>query len=393
MQKICNSETNIIQPPYIIKILLTFCYVLSVYRFILNIKKLLRSFMLVAADLCGQILGGLFMSEYESFVAENCGGAFTQSEMWAEVKNNWKCERLTVKDSNGQIKASVQILIKEVPFLRSAFMYAPRGIIGDYSDKHLMERVMEQVGEIRRRHNAFMLKIDPMITEDNVAAIKMIEELGFVRSSKDEDSLIQCMNNYVLDINGRTEEEILASFHKKWRYNINLAQRKGVVCGYYGVEKLDDFYFLLKETAKRDGFNIRSEEYLEKILNSFGEHCRLYMCYLNGTPLSGAIAINYGGRVSYLYGASSDKMRNVMPCYLMQWNMIKWAVESGCTKYDFMGIPHFYDENHPNYGVYRFKKGFNGEVVTYAGEFDYIYRPAVKAIVSAGFKLLHMPEL
>lgn len=333
------------------------------------------------------------MSKYESFVADKGGGAFTQSEMWAKVKNNWKCERLTVKDSNGQIKASVQILIKEIPFLRTAFLYAPRGIIGDYSDKQLMERVMKQVEEIKRKYNAFMLKIDPMITEDNAVAIKTIEEMGFVRSLKDEDSLIQCMNNYVLDINGRTEEELFASFHKKWRYNINLAQRKGVKCGYYGAEKLNDFYFLLKETAKRDGFNIRSEEYLEKILNSFGEHCRLYMCYLDGTPLSGAIAINYGGRVSYLYGASSDKMRNVMPCYLMQWNMIRWAVQSGCAKYDFMGIPHFYDENHPNYGVYRFKKGFNGDVVTYAGEFDYIYRPVLKAIISAGFKLLHLPEL
>lgn len=93
------------------------------------------------------------------------------------------------------------------------------------------------------------------------------------------------------------------------------------------------------------------------------------MCYYNGEPLSGAVATQYAGKTCYVYGASTAQHRNVMPNYLMQWNMICWAVENGCSIYDFQGIPFYKNENHPNYGVYRFKQGFNGEVLTYAGEF------------------------
>jgi len=71
-----------------------------------------------------------------------------------------------------------------------------------------------------------------------------------------------------------------------------------------------------------------------------------------------------------------------MPNYLMQWNMIKWAIESQCDIYDFMGIPHCDEENHSNYGVYRFKKGFNGEIVKYAGEFDYIFSNVKHTVIS-----------
>ena len=117
------------------------------------------------------------------------------------------------------------------------------------------------------------------------------------------------------------------------------------------------------------------------------------MCYFPQgiIPLSGAIAVCYGDRVSYVYGASTAKHRNLMPNYLMQWQMISWAIESGCRIYDFMGVPHFEDESHPNYGVYRFKKGFNGTAVTYAGEFNLIlsgqkYRLARNILRMKGYK-------
>lgn len=70
-----------------------------------------------------------------------------------------------------------------------------------------------------------------------------------------------------------------------------------------------------------------------------------------------------------------------MPNHLMQWTMIQWAIENGCFLYDFQGIPGYTDENDPNYGIYKFKKGFNGEVVEFAGEFDRIYSPFWKGTV------------
>ena len=109
------------------------------------------------------------------------------------------------------------------------------------------------------------------------------------------------------------------------------------------------------------------------MLDALGEHCRLYLCYHEGVPLSGAVATQFAGKTCYVYGASSNEHRNLMPNYLMQWTMIQWAIENGCFVYDFQGIPYYFDETHPNYGVYRFKRGFNGQVVVLAGEFDYVF--------------------
>lgn len=103
------------------------------------------------------------------------------------------------------------------------------------------------------------------------------------------------------------------------------------------------------------------------------------MCYaeIGGvkTPLSGAVSVNYGERFTYVYGASSDFWRNYCSSYLMQQTMIKAACDGGCDIYDFGGVPFYYDESRPEYGMYRFKKGFGGEVTAYAGEFAKIYRP------------------
>lgn len=328
------------------------------------------------------------MSEFEDYVEAYPLAYFTQSEMWASVKSDWVAEHVAVTDSFGRITGAAQILIKRVPLLNISFMYAPRGPICNYHSLFAVENFMKEVDRIQQKYNGFMLKIDPLVDSSDTKAIENLLHCGFnFTPNVNDDKTVQCRSNYILRLSGRGEEEILNSFHKKWRYNIRLSQRKEVVCNYYGTDKLDDFYALLIETAERDKFNIRSKGYFKRIMESFGEKCRLYMCYYRDIPLSGAIAINYGGRVSYLYGASTQKLRNLMPCYLMQWNMIKWAIDTGCEIYDFMGVPHYDDETHPNYGVYRFKKGFNGEVVSYAGEFDYIFYPKRKSLVSAALKM------
>ena len=75
----------------------------------------------------------------------------------------------------------------------------------------------------------------------------------------------------------------------------------------------------------------------------------------------------------YLYGASSNEYRNVMPNYLLQWEMIKWAIERGARVYDFRGVSGDLSEDNPLYGLYRFKRGFNGEFTEFIGEMDLVY--------------------
>ena len=302
-------------------------------------------------------------------------GTFTQSALWAKVKNNWQAEYITAKDENGQICGSMLLLIKRLP-LGKVFVYAPRGPVCDMSDLTVLNNLIGQAIKLTKKYKAFMLRIDPMILETDDEAIDNLKRLGFVHHSKRVGyENIQCRENYVLDVDGKCEEEVFDSFKSKWRYNVRLASKRGVKCGFYGNEKLDDFMFLMQQTAEHDNFQYRERTYFERILREFGDRAKLCMSYLDGEPLSGALCIEYGGVMSYVYGCSSSKNRNCMPNHLMQWTMIRRAIQRNCHTYDFCGIPYWNIKEHPNYGVYRFKQGFNGYVVTYAGEFDYRCQP------------------
>ncbi|MGN0536533.1 MAG: lipid II:glycine glycyltransferase FemX [Acutalibacteraceae bacterium] len=328
-----------------------------------------------------------YSKEEMDFLEKNLTGNFMQSPYWADVKDNWIHTHITVRDTAGNIDGMMLLLIKKVPMVHTTLMYAPRGPVCNYNID-VLDRLFQAVEKVQKRYNAFMLKIDPMIEETDQTAIENLCALGFhYHPEKTGYDTVQCRENYVLDIGGKTEEEIFNNFKPKYRYNIRLAEKKGVVCRAYGAERLNDFCSLMQETGKRDGFAIRNKSYFEKMLLNMDGHCRLYMCDWNGIPLSGAIAVNYAGKTCYVYGASSNEYRNLMPNYLMQWSMIQWAVETGCYLYDFQGIPYYNDETHPNYGVYRFKQGFNGRVLKYAGEFDYIFRPVMMGIVQSALKL------
>lgn len=319
------------------------------------------------------------IKEYENYCLNSKYGNFMQSSDWAKVKNNMIPEYITIKDNKGNITGTMLVLVRRIPFLNTAMLYAPRGPVCDMHNMEILSEIFCQIKLIARKYHAYTLKIDPLIDENDTVAINNLKALGFIhRSNRVGYDNIQCRENYVIDINSRTSQEIFNSFKPKWRYNIRLAQRKGVTCKFYGIEKLDDFEKLMKETSARDGFKMRSKEYFEKIIRSFDGKAKLCMCYYNGIPLSGALFIDYAKTVSYVYGCSSNNLRNYMPNYLMQWTMIKYAADTGCKTYDFCGIPYWYDKKHPNYGVYHFKQGFNGRVKTLAGEFDYTFRTAIQ---------------
>ena len=176
----------------------------------------------------------------------------------------------------------------------------------------------------------------------------------------------------------------MAMFHSKWRYNIRLAERKGVTVRVVGREEVPAFSKLMLETGVRDGFVVRNAQYFENMLENLGEHARLYMAYAEGEPIAGTLAVAYGDKVWYLYGASSNEHRNLMPNYLLQWNMMCWALELKCRIYDFRGVSGDVSEDNPLYGLYRFKKGFGGDFTEFVGELDYVFNPFVNFAVSKG---------
>lgn len=333
------------------------------------------------------------VEEYEAFV-ESRNGSFMQSVRWCGVKPDWLHEAVLSRDEAGNLRGSLLVLVKRFPTPLRSFLYAPRGPVCSLSDTETLTDLLRGVQALAKKHHAYSFKMDPLVEETDSGTVFALRAAGLShRSHQPDERVIQSRNNYILELGGRSEEELLASFKSKCRYNIRLAQRKGVRCAVYGKERLADFQKLMEETGKRDGFRVRSQEYFARMLDALGDRCRLYLCEYQGQPLSGAISVRYGGRVCYVYGASTSEHREVMPNYLMQWEMIRWAVSTGCQIYDFQGVPCWYDPSHPNYGVYRFKTGFNGRLAIYAGEFQLVFSKGYKRAFDRALSLIGYQKL
>ena len=317
---------------------------------------------------------------FNNFMAYGPKGHVLQSYEWGEVKRStgWQPIRLLVMDE-GKPKAGISILKRKLPIpgFNKCIFYAPRGPVADYTDKAVLRFLFTYVKSLAKQHGAILMKIDPDIKAPNNEVVRNLKSLGFkpVDSGKDFEG-VQPKFVFRLDIS-EPLEDVAANFHSKTRYNIRLAERRGVKVKVGTKEDLKPFYEILQETCIRDKFLVRSFEYFETLWDVLVESgmARLFMAEYEGKYIAGTLAFVFGDKAWYIYGASSNEDRNVMPNYALQWAMIQWAKENGCTMYDFRGVSGDTSPDNPLYGLYRFKKGFGGEFVEFIGEFDMPFSP------------------
>ena len=315
--------------------------------------------------------------QYKIFLEAHDRCNFQQSIEWTKVKTSWTHEVILAKDNNGKITGTIMVLIRKIPIFGN-FMYVARGPICDIHDKKVLEELTKGLKEIAKTYNAFTLRMEPDVLSRDEEFREILESLDFKINDKGKSFSDGIQPRYVfrLDIKGKTEEEVMAGFHQKWRYNIRLAGKKGVEVKEGSKEDLKDFHEIMKVTGKRDNFMIRPLSYFEKMYDELApDHLKLMMAYYNGKAISGIIDIIYGNKVWYLYGASSNEHRNLMPNYLLQWEMIKYSIENKKDMYDFRGVTGIVDEKDPHYGLYRFKKGFNAEFTEFIGEVYINFKP------------------
>lgn len=313
------------------------------------------------------------VQKYENFVKEYNGSSLMQSINWANAKFGWKSEYVFLEEE-GKIVAAMSILLEKVPYMNTYLMYCPRGPVCDISNIELVKNIIKEAEKLKEKYNIFLLKMDPNI-KYNEKIEKLYLENGFkvLNRKENKDNLIQPLHDMILYLDGYDADSLMKTFSEKTRYNIRLSKRKGVETYYSrSKEDLKIFYDLYKITAIRDRLVCRSYEYFEKLLESYDENeLRIYITKHENDYLSAALAFNYGGELFYLYGASSNEKRNLMPNYLMQWEMINWGIETGCNKYNFGGVL----EIDPNDGLYKFKIGFckKDGITEYIGEIDKPY--------------------
>lgn len=326
---------------------------------------------------------------FDCFMASCPKGHILQTWEWGELKakTGWKPIRL-VAERAGQIVGAISILKRKVPMGNWSIFYAPRGPVLDIEDQDVWNSLLQGVKNQAKKHNAIFLKIDPDVKDDNTQWQQRISESGFKAVDKGPGfEGVQPRFVFRLDITP-DEETLLANCHQKTRYNIRLAEKRGVeIVENAPREQLETFYRILSETATRDKFLIRPFSYYEAFYDilvpqGLGE---MFLATYKGEVIAGTLAFKLGDKAWYIYGASSNAHRNVMPNYLIQWKMICWAKQHGCTMYDFRGVPGDVSESHPLYGLVKFKRGFNGEYTKFIGEYDLVYKPAI-------YRLYHFAE-
>ncbi len=314
---------------------------------------------------------------YKEFLEKHERCNFQQSPEWAKVKSNWINEVVLAEDENKNIIGAVSVLIRKIPIF-GYIMYSSRGPICDIHDMEVMKQLTDGIKELAKKYKAIVYKAEPDVESSDEEFRKVVTNLGYMIKDDAKNFREEIQPRYVfrLDIKGKTEEEIFAGFHSKTRYNVRLATKKGVTVKEGTREDLKDFHRIMVETGARDGFIIRPLSYFEKMYDELApKHMKLLMAYYDGKPISGVIPIMYGNKTWYLYGASSNSHRNLMPNYLLQWEMIKIALERKDDIYDFRGVSGVVDENHPQYGLYRFKKGFGATFTEFIGEIYIPFKP------------------
>ncbi len=316
-------------------------------------------------------------TEWDTLVASHPAGTILQTSAWGRLKAEfeWQWEWI----STGE-KAGALILYKSLPLNLGTIAYLPRGPLVDWTRPEEIRTTLQAVEAAARRRRAWALWIEPEAL-DTPELRSRLADLNLKPSLR----TIQPPRTIWIDIQPE-ESEILARMHQKTRYNIRLAERKGVTVRECGPEAVAAYHALMVETGERDGFGIHSEAYYRRALEIFHPlgQATVLLAEVEGQAVAGLIAFALGTNAWYFYGASSERHREKMPPYALQWAAIRWARARGCTRYDLWGIPdaepeqleaEFSQRNDGLWGVYRFKRGFGGEIVRYLGLWEKVLNP------------------
>ncbi|ELC8382031.1 lipid II:glycine glycyltransferase FemX [Clostridium perfringens] len=421
-------------------------------------------------------------SEIDKFNESDRKGHIFQTSYWAELKKDWNKKFIAGYDTDNNMVITATILLRKAPYINKYMGYIPRSFTCDYNNKKLLIEFTEYLREFAKKNNISFITIDPDIhLKENEEALSegteiknFLKSLGYKNTDSKNFEAIQ--PNFVFRLPLPTEgnkmdikKAVFKKFSSKTRYNIKVAEERGLSVEVYDKETLnedvlDRFHEIMVTTGKRDNFLVRHREYFKDMIDYLYPHCRLYMVKysyendfnrlseklnkqeeaktkainkieelkikldaetdedkksriekkLNDQDkrlkeaerqiegfkkkisdiepfkgqeiyLSGSIYLYYGNKAWYLYGASENILRDTMPNFAMQWSMICDSIDLGCDVYDFRGVSGDLNPENPLYGLYKFKKGFNGNFVEFIGEFDIVVDNGIYTLYKKAF--------
>jgi lipid II:glycine glycyltransferase (peptidoglycan interpeptide bridge formation enzyme) len=314
----------------------------------------------------------------------NKADGFLQSGFWGSFKARFGWNARAFLLTWGDAEPRSLLVIRRRLTVGVSFAYVPWGpeLPANFpTDDNIRNIALAELAKALQTllpHNTAFIRFDPPWHTEGAETPPPPIYKPFSPAGAD----IQPPDTVLLDLT-LSLDTLLSRMKSKWRYNIGLARKKGVLVRRAGEEELEIFYALLKETARRDGIAVHSLEYYQTLFS----HCStypendqeiaLYLAEHEGDIISGVIVLFRGREAVYLYGASADRKRNLMSPYALQWKSMEDAKARGCEVYDLFGIPPREDPDHPMVGLYRFKTGFGGRIIHRPGSWDYAYRPLI----------------
>lgn len=308
-----------------------------------------------------------------------------QSYEWGIFREATGVKVIRIGSFEVGLKEGFQLTLHHFPRTSYTIGYFPRG---PKLDNHLLEQLLK----IGQENSCVFIKIEPDL-----------EDLSY-KSESNKNLLnstpILPLHTFHIDLT-KKEEELLAGMKEKTKYNIKLAEKHGVVVEEKeDKESLEVFIRLAMETAQRQGFFSHPADYYRKMWEILHPHkmAHLLIARYQNVPLAAIVLFRFKEMLYYPYGGSATIFREKMPNHLLHWEAIKLGKKLGCTTYDMWGA---YKDNptekDPWFGIYRFKEGFGGKLVTYPQTRDLVFNPRFyqlyKFLDPLRFKLLSLKRL
>jgi lipid II:glycine glycyltransferase (peptidoglycan interpeptide bridge formation enzyme) len=320
-------------------------------------------------------MGEVSAAEWSLFLSGHPEAHLLQTTEWGELKAafGWEAVRLVVGAGGAQVlfrRLPLDLSVGYVPRLLVPQEFrAPNGQIWDDG------RLRRALDAICRERKAVFCMVEPDAWQGEISTTTG-------PGQAEARNAVQPLRTIQVDLK-QDEDTILSRMKQKHRYNIRLAERKGV-----SVRPWDDlsaFHQMMVATGRRDGFAVHSYDYYRRAYELFHPlgMCELVVALFEDKALAALMVFARGSRAWFLYGASTDEDRNRMPTYLLQWEAMRWAKRQGCETYDLWGVPdeeeavleaEFGRRSGGLWGVYRFKRGFGGEVRRAASPIDLVYQ-------------------
>lgn len=293
-----------------------------------------------------------------------------QAWEWGEFRKDTgvKVERYGVIDENGKVAEPIQVTIHRIPKTPWTVGYMPKG----YFPTQAQVEILREIG---KRHNSIFIKVEPKVLASEIkdSDRKLLKASGFVSGRP-----LFTKYNFVLDID-KPEEELLSNMKSKTRYNLRLAERKGVRVEIdNSTETFEEYLKLTKETTERQGFYAHTEKYHRQMWNCLRTSgiAHLVRAVYQGKILTTWVLFTFNNTLYYPYGASSREHREVMASNLVMWEAIRFGKDQGCKQFDLWGaLGPDPDEKDPWYGFHRFKEGYGAEHIEFMGTYDLVIQP------------------